>query len=384
MAKIPVFDPKDSEVLSPLIAGLTEGVSKLSEVLNLNTVAHTDIQLETLVWTDDKGNSIIGKLYQAPFDKKLWLKNPEPIIKKNGNPITPSTDYFIIDYIGGGLFFDDNYILQENDVITVDVTCVKPESKVIYDILQDIAELKTKAAHDKGWFSTSQDLITAHPIGVDGDHAIIGDTDTVWVWDSATSEWRDSHKGVDLSNYYTISQVDNLLSQKEPTIAKRGESISDDNYYFGGRKQWVDLYYKIRNTVLTGFSASTTGTVSATDTLISALGKLQNQLNTNANQIQSINNTISNIKFKTGTFAIANSSSSGGIYYSGIISIPNTNANTSFDIVFQSDLYNALKTNGNSWIAIQNNNGTVKAISDKSIPTVNVTLRWADVSRADA
>lgn len=69
MAKIPVFDPKDSEVLSPLIAGLTEGVSKLSEVLNLNTVAHTDIQLETLVWTDDKGNSIIGKLYQAPFDK---------------------------------------------------------------------------------------------------------------------------------------------------------------------------------------------------------------------------------------------------------------------------------------------------------------------------
>lgn len=384
MANIPVFDPKDSEVVSPLIAGLTEGLNRLSEALNLNTSENTNVQLDTLIWTDDKGNSVVGKMYQAPFGKKLWLQNPAPIIKKNGNIIKPQTDHFTIDYIGGGLFFEDDYVLQASDIVTADFTQVKAESAVIYSILQDISDLQTKAAHDKGWFSTYDDLISSYPTGVDGDHVIIGETDTVWVWDNETDSWKDSHKGVDLSNYYTISQVDNLLSQKEPTIAKRGESISDDNYYFGGRKQWVDLYYKIRNTVLTGFSASTTGTVSATDTLISALGKLQNQLNTNANQIQSINNTISNIKFKTGTFAIANSSSSGGIYYSGIISIPNTNANTSFDIVFQSDLYNALKTNGNSWIAIQNNNGTVKAISDKSIPTVNVTLRWAVVSRADA
>ena len=46
--------------------------------------------------------------------------------------------------------------------------------------------------NDKGWFINEAALIAAYPAGQDGWHAIIGDTDTVWVWDGDTSAWVNS------------------------------------------------------------------------------------------------------------------------------------------------------------------------------------------------
>lgn len=278
MANIPRYDPRDSEVLSPLMAGFSEALVKLSSVLNLNTKTITNVELEKLPWTNSQGKTVMGVLYQAPDNNKLWVTSPAPVIRKNGTVINPATNYFTIDPIGGGVFFQEEYSLLESDTVTVDATIVIPESKALYDILNDISELKTKASHDKGYFATVEELKEQHATGVVGDFALVGSTDTLWVWDDGTNQWVDSHKATDLSNYYTKPQTDNLLSQKEPKVEPKGDSTNDDNFYYGGRKQWIDLLYKVRNTVLSGLDTSTKEIITATDTVIGALGKLQAQV----------------------------------------------------------------------------------------------------------
>lgn len=46
--------------------------------------------------------------------------------------------------------------------------------------------------HNLGWYATQSALETAHPTAADGDWAIVGSTDTVWVWDSDTNAWKDT------------------------------------------------------------------------------------------------------------------------------------------------------------------------------------------------
>lgn len=54
--------------------------------------------------------------------------------------------------------------------------------------------------HNLGWYATHAALEEAHPTAEDGDWAIVGSTDTVWVWDSDTTAWKDS--GVQPTNDY--------------------------------------------------------------------------------------------------------------------------------------------------------------------------------------
>lgn len=286
MAKMPFYDPRDSEVLSPLMAGFSEGLGVLSEILNLNTKTIKGVALEKLTWINSEGHTVLGMLYQAPQGNKLWLTTPYPVIRKNGTIITESADHFTIDPIGGGLFFEEQYALLEDDEVTVDATVVTPSSQALYSILQDISDLKTKAAHDKGYYANPSALEEAVPIGVDGDYAIVGTTDTIWLWDTDTQSWVDSHKATDLSNYYTKGETDNLLSQKEPNISAKGSDTASDNFYYGGRKQWIDLLYKVRNTALSGLDTSTAQTIAATDTMLAALGKLQAQINQHKTDVQ--------------------------------------------------------------------------------------------------
>lgn len=286
MAKMPFYDPRDSEVLSPLMAGFSEGLGVLSEILNLNTKTIKGVALEKLTWINSEGHTVLGMLYQAPQGNKLWLTTPYPVIRKNGAIITESADHFTIDPIGGGLFFEEQYALLEDDEVTVDATVVTPSSQALYSILQDISDLKTKAAHDKGYYANPSALEEAVPTGADGDYAIVGTTDTIWLWDTDTQSWVDSHKATDLSNYYTKGETDNLLSQKEPNISAKGSDTASDNFYYGGRKQWIDLLYKVRNTALSGLDTSTAQTIAATDTMLAALGKLQAQINQHKTDVQ--------------------------------------------------------------------------------------------------
>lgn len=46
--------------------------------------------------------------------------------------------------------------------------------------------------HNLGFYADLTALQTAHPTGTDGDFAILGSTDTIWVWDSGTTSWKDT------------------------------------------------------------------------------------------------------------------------------------------------------------------------------------------------
>lgn len=269
MAKIQTYDPGSSEVKSPLIAGLTEAANKISDALNMTSKSYSNEPLtEVYIDEDDR-----YRIYQVDMGKRLWLSYPEPIIRKNGNVIRPETDYFSVDPVGGSITFDERYRLTAFDKITADFTCVTNSSSVLTEVLNDILELKTDAAHNKGFYQTSEDLSLKNPTGVNGDFAIVGETDTTWVWDSDTNKWVDTHKATDLNNYYTKLETDNLLNSKEPTI-KPKEDVSPSNYYFSGDKQWVDVLYKIRNTTLEGYNDNVEGEIESTDNIVSAFSKV--------------------------------------------------------------------------------------------------------------
>lgn len=46
--------------------------------------------------------------------------------------------------------------------------------------------------HNLGWYATPEALRAAHPTASNGDWAIVGSTDTVWVWDEDSSAWVDT------------------------------------------------------------------------------------------------------------------------------------------------------------------------------------------------
>lgn len=392
MAKMPTFDPRDSEVLSPLMAGFSEGLGVLSSILDLNTKQIKGVTLEKLPWINSEGHTVIGVLYQAPANNKLWLTTPYPVIRKNGVIITESSDHFSIDPIGGGLFFEEQYALLEEDVVTVDATVVTAESATIYNILQDISDLKTKAAHDKGYFANPAALQEAVPTGVDGDYAIVGTTDTIWTWDSDTQVWVDSHKATDLSNYYTKGETDNLLSQKEPNITAKGSDTASDNFYYGGRKQWIDLLYKVRNTALTGLDTSTAQAITATDTILAAMGKLQAQITQSSTDVSeditAIESDITDLQTnKADKTELPNkvisvtlttdgwTSSVDGIYSQGITNSAIT-ANMKLNLALASDeMMKTLADAGVYGLTAVNDNGTASVLAYGEQPTMEIPVQ---------
>lgn len=385
MAKMPFYDPRDSEVLSPLMAGFSEGLGVLSEILNLNTKTIKGVALEKLTWINSEGHTVLGMLYQAPQGNKLWLTTPYPVIRKNGTIITESADHFTIDPIGGGLFFEEQYALLEDDEVTVDATVVTPSSQALYSILQDISDLKTKAAHDKGYFANPSALQEAVPTGADGDYAIVGTTDTIWLWDTDTQNWVDSHKATDLSNYYTKGETDNLLSQKEPNISAKGSDTASDNFYYGGRKQWIDLLYKVRNTALSGLDTSTAQTIVATDTILAAMGKLQAQITQSSTEVSGdiaaiqtnkadkteLPNKVISVTLTTAGWA----SSVDGIYSQGITNSAIT-ANMKLNLALASnEMMKTLADAGVYGLTAVNDNGTASVLAYGEQPTMEIPVQ---------
>lgn len=60
----------------------------------------------------------------------------------------------------------------------------------------------------KGYYSTAQDLRDAYPTAAAGSWAIVAENSTIWVWNPATSAWKDSSVDVDFSDYYKKSEAD--------------------------------------------------------------------------------------------------------------------------------------------------------------------------------
>lgn len=62
-----------------------------------------------------------------------------------------------------------------------------------------------------GWYPNYKALYAAHDTGYDGNWAIIGETDTIWVWDSDTGVWKDTGQSSKFANYYDKTQIDAKL-----------------------------------------------------------------------------------------------------------------------------------------------------------------------------
>ena len=275
MSTIPQFDPLSSEVVSPFLAGMSEGLNKISTALNLTNAAVTDAAMsEVYIGEDDR-----YRIYQVAAGNRLWLSDPAPVIKKNGSVITAGTAGFTIDYVGGAIIFESASRLISTDTVTASVTRIASASTEIVDIKSNVTALQTLTANFKGYYATKADLDTAYPTGANGNYAVIGGTvDSIYIWDETTSAWIDIYKTVDLSSYYTKTEADNLLSAKEASITAHGADVADDLYYYGGRKTWQDLSAMARAVVLTGIDVVTAGVISATDTVLGALGKIQAQI----------------------------------------------------------------------------------------------------------
>lgn len=63
-----------------------------------------------------------------------------------------------------------------------------------------------------GWYPNYEALYAAHDTGYDGNWAIVGDTDTIWVWDSNTGVWKDTGESSKFANYYDKTQIDAMLA----------------------------------------------------------------------------------------------------------------------------------------------------------------------------
>lgn len=277
MANIPMQNPGSTEIQSPIIAGITEALSKLSSTLNLETTALSDVKLSN-VETDEMSENK-NKIYEAPFDSKLWLSAPAPIIKKNGSPISQETTPYVIDYVGGSIKFQT--ALENIDVVTASFTCIKGSSQEIANIKNLISQLQGTVGQYKGYFDTLQDLQLNTPTGKQGDFALVATPKlAVYAWNGTSAKWENTQSIEDLSNYYKKNEINDLLDGKEPTIQKQSEQPQADRYYYGGRKSWQDLDKAVRETTLTGLDKSETNQqVEATDNVLTALGKLQGQVN---------------------------------------------------------------------------------------------------------
>lgn len=71
-----------------------------------------------------------------------------------------------------------------------------------------------------GYYKTPELLREKHPSAEDGNWAIVGSTDTIWVWDSDSGDWTNSGNKIDLSQYYTRTEVDDLLTGLEEKMTE--------------------------------------------------------------------------------------------------------------------------------------------------------------------
>ena len=93
--------------------------------------------------------------------------------------------------------------------------------------------------HNLGYYADLTALQTAHPTGTDGDYAILGSTDTIWVWDSGTSAWVDSdQKGqVTSVNNQTGAVTIGINDILPDQTGKSGYVLGTDGFVAG----WIKL-----------------------------------------------------------------------------------------------------------------------------------------------
>ncbi len=77
---------------------------------------------------------------------------------------------------------------------------------------QEAAEKAQQIAQGAlGYYVDVDALQAAHPTGEAGQWAIVGNPDSIWVWDVEGEQWVNSGQSIELSDYYTKGQTNALL-----------------------------------------------------------------------------------------------------------------------------------------------------------------------------
>lgn len=147
MAEIVIQDPLSDEVQSPLIAGITEALNKISAGLEMGTESLEAVRLDPV---GGQNPDDPRRIYQVENGKRLWLKSPAPKVYLNGGLVTSSEKDFSVDYIGGSITFVGEYRPEEVDTLTVSFTHIKGLDNVIEKIeaAQSSAEAAQSTAND--------------------------------------------------------------------------------------------------------------------------------------------------------------------------------------------------------------------------------------------
>lgn len=105
-----------------------------------------------------------------------------------------------------------------------------------------------------GWYPNYEALYAAHDTGYDGNWAIVGDTDTIWVWDSDTGVWKDTGESSKFANYYDKTQIDAKLP-KPVTVTVAASAWTTGDYTVSWDDGSTTSYTACATATVTGVTA---------------------------------------------------------------------------------------------------------------------------------
>ena len=109
-------------------------------------------------------------------------------------------------------------------------------------------------SHNLGWYATPEALTTAYPTATAGDWAIVGSTDTVWLWDTDNSQWVDSDTKGQVTS---VNGQTGAVTVQETLVNQTNIKSVDGNSLLGSGNLELSTYL----TFPTGWT--TTGTTKA-------------------------------------------------------------------------------------------------------------------------
>jgi len=90
-----------------------------------------------------------------------------------------------------------------------------------------------------GYYADETALTSAHPTATDGNYAILGSTDTVWVWDSGTTAWVDTNNAPSLPLTTKGDLYGYSTAGARVAVGTNGQLLSADSAEATGLK-WID------------------------------------------------------------------------------------------------------------------------------------------------
>lgn len=85
--------------------------------------------------------------------------------------------------------YEEKSSIKDGDILVInDVDASKAPKHILASVLKNYVQ----DPHNKGYFATPDALRQAIPTGQNGDFAVVGSTDTIWVWDGDDKAWVDS------------------------------------------------------------------------------------------------------------------------------------------------------------------------------------------------